>query len=347
MKKFKELLGNDFRKSKKTSSFALVIFLYILIEVLLKTGNISSLLKSMLIPTTCYIVVALALNLVVGFSGELSLGHAAFMAVGAYSGLTVSCVFESILPNGIIRLILAIIIGIIVASIFGFIIGIPVLKLEGDYLAIVTLAFCQIVNSLLNNIYLGLDDSGLHFSFVENTVVLNNGKMIINGPMGFTGVTRISNFTTGIVLILVALLVMYNLMESKFGRAITASRDNRIASRSVGINVTNTKMLAFIISSGLAGGAGALFGLSYSMLSPGSFDYNLSIMILVYVVLGGLGNITGTIISTSILVILPNLLSFLDKYRMLAYSLILIVMMLILNSKKLQERISKLKRFQK
>lgn len=344
MKKFKEILFKNFKNSKKLTSLSIVIFAYLIIELLIKTGNISSLLKSLLVPVCCYIVVALALNLVVGFSGELSLGHAAFMCIGAYSGLFTSTLLESTISNGIIRLIIAIIVGMIFAGIFGFFIGIPVLKLEGDYLAIVTLAFCQIIKSLLNNVYLGLDKNGLHFSFIENKVVLESGKMIFQGPMGATAIRRVSNFTAGVAMIIISLIVIYSLMESKYGRAITASRDNRIAANASGINVTKTKMLAFVISSALAGGAGAIFGLNFSMLSPSTFDYNLSITILVYVVLGGLGNISGTIISTTILVILPNILTFLDKYRMLVYSIVLIAMMLIINNKNVSVKIETLKK---
>ena len=160
--------------------------------------------------------------------------------------------------------------------------------------------------------------------------------MLLSGPIGASGTTRISTFTVGVLLVIVALIVIYNLMYSKNGRAIMACRDNRIAANSVGIDATKTKMLAFVVSAALAGAAGALYGLNFSTMASSSFTFNQSILILVYVVLGGLGNITGTIISTIVLYVLPELLRSLNDYRMIIYSLILIAMMLITNNEKLR-----------
>lgn len=343
MEKNKQFLKKLF-KNKATPTYLLVLVVYIICEALLKTGNMSSLFKNLLVPCTCYIVAALALNLCVGLSGELSLGHAGFMSIGAFSAVCVSGILSSAIPNGLIRLIIAIIIGALISAIFGFLIGIPVLKLEGDYLAIVTLAFCQIIVSLINNIYLGFDSKGLHFSFIENKVeLLSDGKMLLGGPIGASGTERVATFTVGIILIFITLIVIYNLMSSKNGRAIMAARDNRIAALSVGINVTKTKMLAFVISAALAGAAGALYGLNFSTLAPAKFSFNQSILILVYVVLGGLGNIMGTVISTSALYILPELLRSFESYRMIIYSLVLIGIMLITNNKFLKTKLEQFK----
>lgn len=337
------ILRNILNK-KSYLAYGLVIVIYLICEILLKTGNISSLFKNLLVPCTCYIVAALALNLCVGLSGELSLGHAGFMSIGAYSAICLSGLLASAIPNAILRLILAIIFGTIMSAIFGFLIGIPVLKLEGDYLAIVTLAFCQIIASILNNIYLGFDEKGIQFSFIENKLNLSDsGKVLLGGPIGASGTERISTFTVGIVLILITLFIIFNLMNSKYGRAIMAARDNRIAAASVGINVTKTKMLAFVLSAGLAGAAGALYGLNFSTLAPAKFSFNQSILILVYVVLGGLGNIVGTIVSTSALFILPELLRSFESYRMIIYSLILIGIMLITNNKLIKQKIEEFK----
>ena len=276
--------------------FALVIIAYIAVEVLLKTGSLGSMFSSLLVPITCYVVAAIGLNLNVGISGELNLGQAGFMSVGAFFGICVSGILANSISAGIPRLIIAIFCGAILAAVFGFLIGIPVLKLQGDYLAIVTLAFGQIIKSIFMNAYIGIDTEGLHFSFVESNFKLQpGGKMLLNGPMGATGTQKIANFTVGTVLVIVALLVVYNLMFSRSGRAIMAARDNRIAAESVGIPISRTKMLAFVTSAALAGAAGALYGLNYSTLVPNKFDFNTSILILVYVVLGGLGNMTGTI----------------------------------------------------
>lgn len=322
---------------KKNLSFVIVIAAYIILEVMMHTGNLSSLFTSLLVPVCCYIVAAIGLNLNVGVSGELNLGQACFMSIGAFTAVCVSGSLSFSVTAPLPRLIISIIAGMITATLFGLLIGIPVLKLEGDYLAIVTLAFGQIVKSLITNMYFGIDDAGFHFSFVDNKVELvPGGKMLLNGPMGATSTERISTFTVGVVMIILSLLVVYNLMYSRSGRAIMAARDNRIAAESVGIELFKTKILAFGVSSCLAGAAGALYGLNYSTLVPAKFDFNTSILLLVYVVLGGLGNMTGTVIATVILVLLPELLRSMRDYRMLIYAIVLILIMLITNNETLK-----------
>ena len=336
MKKF---LGNLFNTKNKsrTISFAIVIIAYILIEVITNATRVSRLFTSLLVPTCAYIVVAIALNLVVGISGELSLGHAGFMAIGAFTAVVVTGVLESTISNQILLLVISIIVGGIVSGILGLIISVPVLKLSGDYLAIVTLAFGQIIKSLLNNIYLGIDNAGLHFSFVTNEIELQGGKMLLSGPMGATDTAKISNFTAGFILILFTLFVVYSLINSKYGRSIMSCRDNRIAAESIGINVSKTKTLAFVVSAVLAGMAGSLYSLNYSTLMPAKFDFNTSILILVYVVFGGLGSVNGTIVATTVLYILPELLRELQDYRMLIYAIVLIVVMQLTNSNRLKQ----------
>lgn len=341
----KKLLSNLFnlKNKSKTISFTLIIFAYVLIETLMHVTRMSRLFTSLLVPTCAYIVIALALNLVVGFSGELSLGHAGFMSIGAFSAIIVQGVLGQSIDNEILTLIISIIIGGLISGILGFIISVPVLKLSGDYLAIVTLAFGQIIKSLINNIYLGIDKTGLHFSFITNEISLDGGKMLISGPMGATDTARTSSFTVGFILILFTLFVIYSLINSKYGRSIMSCRDNRIAAESIGINVSKTKTLAFVISAILAGMAGSLYALNYSTLQPTAFDFNTSILILVYVVFGGLGNINGTIFATAILYILPELLRGLQDYRMLIYAIVLIVVMQITNSKKIAQLIRNIK----
>ena len=329
----------DKNKKGRLLSFAIVIAAYIIVELLLKTGNLSSLFSSLLVPITCYVVASIGLNLNVGISGELNLGQAGFMSVGAFCAVCVSGCLAGTVTAGIPRLIISMLCGAVLAALFGFLIGIPVLKLQGDYLAIVTLAFGQIIKSIFMNTYIGIDSEGLHFSFVDSNFKLQpGGKMLLNGPMGATGTQKIANFTVGIVLVLVALLIVYNLMMSRSGRAIMAARDNRIAAESVGIPISRTKMLAFVVSASLAGAAGALYGLNYATLVPNKFDFNTSILILVYVVLGGLGNMTGTIVSTVILILLPELLRSLQDYRMLIYAVVLILIMLVTNNEWLRTK---------
>ena len=334
----------DDRHRARTISYTMVAVAYIILEVMLKSGNLSSLFTGLLVPATCYLVAAIGLNLNVGVSGELNLGQAGFMAVGAFSGVCVSGILKGAVP-AVPRLILAIIVGMLLTAFVGFLIGIPVLKLQGDYLAIVTLAFGQIVMNLIMNLYVAIDSTGLKVSFVENNFELQTGgKYLINGPMGATGTERIANFTAGTLLAVFALVVVYNLIYSRNGRAIMAARDNRIAAESIGIDIAKTKMMAFVISASLAGAAGALYGLNYSTMVASKFDYNTSILILVYVVLGGLGNINGTLIATVVLFLLPQLLRGLQDYRMLIYAVILILIMLVTNNEYLKTKFSVLRR---
>ena len=346
MKENKGIFGVllDKRHRSRTISYTMVIVAYIVLEAMRMSGNLSSLFTGLLVPATCYLVAAIGLNLNVGFSGALNLGQAGFMAVGAFSGVCVSGLLAASVPP-VLRLILAIIIGMLLTALVGFLIGIPVLKLQGDYLAIVTLAFGQIVLNLIMNLYVAFDSTGVKVSFVDAKFELGEGgKFLINGPMGATGTERIANFTAGTLLVLFALVVVYNLIYSRNGRAIMAARDNRIAAESIGINIANTKMMAFVISASLAGGAGALYGLNYSTMVASKFDYNTSILILVYVVLGGLGNINGTLISTVVLFLLPQLLRGLQDYRMLIYAVILILIMLITNNEAMKTRMGAFRR---
>lgn len=340
---FKKLFSN--KKKSSTISFSLVIVAFIVMQILIRTGNVSSLIKSLLVPLCAYIVATLALNLTVGILGDLSLGQAGFMSVGGFTGVVVSAVLSNYIDSKLLILIIAIIVGTIVAALFGFLVGIPVLKLEGDYLAIVTLAFGQIIKSLIENLYIGIDSTGVKFSFVnDNTHLLADGKMIINGPSGVSGNLRLSSFEVGFVLILITLFIIYHLLESKSGRAILATRDNKIVALSVGIDTKKYKLMAFVISAALGGAAGVLYAMNYAAITPVKFDFNLSIMILVYVVLGGLGNLTGTIISTTILLLLPEMLRGLSDYRMLIYAVILIAIMLITNNEKLKVILEKTKK---
>ena len=328
----------------RTISYLLVIGAYLILEVFMKTGNLSSMVKNMLVPLCCFITTAIALNLVVGISGELSLGHAGFMSVGAFTAIVVSGYLAKTVTVAPLRLAIAMAAGALTATLVGYLISIPVLKLEGDYLAIVTLAFCQIIKSLINNIYLGFDENGFQFSFIDDKVKLaKGGKALISGPLGATGTARIASFTAGVILILIALMISYNLIYSKKGRAIMACRDNRIAARSVGINVTQMKTLTFTLSCALAGAAGALYALNYATLTPAKFDYNQSILDLVYVVLGGLGNINGTIVATTLLMMLPEMMRFLDRYRMLIYAVVLILIMLASNNPLLKQKLQQFK----
>ena len=311
----------------------MVVAAYIICELFLQTGHMTSLLKGLLVPLCVYAILAVSLNLTVGILGELSLGHAGFMCVGAFTSAVFSkCVMNTVtVPT--VRFLLALLVGVVCAGICGVLIGIPVLRLRGDYLAIVTLAFGEIIKNLVNVIYLGKDSAGFHFS-MKDIMSLNmeaDGDVIIKGAQGITGAPTDSNFTIGIILLLITLFVVMNLVNSRSGRAIMAIRDNRIAAESIGINITKYKILAFSISAALAGAAGVLYAHNLSTLTalPKNFGYNMSITILVFVVLGGIGNIRGSVIAAVVLTLLPELLRFLSDYRMLIYAVVLIVTMIL------------------
>ena len=325
-------------------TYLLVIIAYVILQVMSSTGSISSSLKGMLVPICAYVVMAVSLNLTVGVLGELSLGHAGFMSVGAFTGVTAAVSLQNLIPSAPLRLAVSMVVAALFAALAGFLIGIPVLRLKGDYLAIVTLAFGEIIKSIFNNLYVGLDESGFHFSLLSDTTDLSeNGTLIIGGPMGIGGIQKISTFTAGFILVMITLVVVFHLVNSRAGRAIMAIRDNRIAAESVGLNITKYKMMAFVTSAALAGSAGALFAMNYSTIVANKFDFNTSILVLVFVVLGGLGNIWGSIIAAALLTLLPELLRALNfnDYRMLVYAILLIALMLFNNSgikEKLLER---------
>ena len=276
---------------------------------------------------------AVSLNLVIGFSGELSLGHAGFMSIGAYTGAIISgwlmAAFDMQDPT--LRLVLAIAGGGIVAGIFGVLIGIPVLRLRGDYLAIVTLAFGEIIRNLVNVLYVGTADGQLHFAFL-NKKLPADVTMLVDGAKGAVKIKPISTFTVGFVLVMITLIVVLNLVNSRAGRAIQATRDNRIAAESMGVSVTKYKMMAFVTAAVLAGMAGALYGLNSSTVVPTQFTFNQSINVLVFVVLGGLGNVLGSVISATFLTVLPEVLREFADYRMLVYAVVLILVMIFTNN---------------
>ena len=323
-------------------TYGMVLVIFAVAQTLSSTGNLSRLLTGLLVPICVYVIAAISLNLVVGYSGELSLGHAGFMCVGAFSGAFFTKVAESAIPSVGVRFFIALLIGAAVAGLCGFLIGIPVLRLKGDYLAIVTLAFGEIIKNLINVMYVGVDQHGFHFSIKDTTSLGmdDTGVVIIKGAQGITGTPKAATFTVSILLVLLTLVIVLNLINSRTGRAVMSIRDNRIAAESVGINITKYKLMAFAISASLAGVAGVLYAHNLSSLAatPKNFGYNMSIMILVYVVLGGLGNIRGSIIAAVILTALPELLRGLNDYRMLIYAIVLIVMMIFNSSPKVLEK---------
>jgi len=267
------------------------------------------------------VILAVSLSLVVGFLGELSLGHAGFMCVGAYLGGKVSAVLEPVVGNSWINLIIGLVVGGCVAAVCGIIIGVPALRLRGDYLAIVTLAFGEIVKSIFQN----------------------------TSPESFGGALGLETprydkqylFIWAFLLVLLTLAVMQNFIRSKHGRAVTAIRDNEIAARATGINVTKYKLLAFTISAFFAGIAGVLYSFSNYNVQSAKFGYNYSIEILVMVVLGGMGSINGSIIAAALITFLNTKLATiltgdLAVLQNLLYAVILIAIVIYNNAPALK-----------
>jgi len=346
MKKLKAM-----KKDTKVNfaTYAGVIIAFVVLMILREMGMLSRSLSGMLIPICCYVVMAISLNLTVGVLGELSLGHAGFMSVGAFTGVIVAMSLSTVLPSDPLRLVIAMIAGAIIAAVAGFVVGIPVLRLRGDYLAIVTLAFGEIIKELMNCLIVGYDSRGLHIALnisgkvnIDTLGLDETGFAIIKGAQGATGTDKIATFTAGFILIMIALVIVLNLVNSRSGRAILAIRDNRIAAESVGINVTKYKMMAFVTSAAMAGAAGALYGLNYSNMAASKFDFNTSILVLVFVVLGGLGRIWGSVVAAIILYVLPEALREFADYRMLVYAIVLILVMLATNSPKIRNLLVKI-----
>ena len=321
--------------------YLVVTLAFAAMYIMSNAGLLSSSWKGYLVPICAYVSLAVSLNLLVGICGELSLGHAGFMGIGAFSGIIFAALLKDVVASDMLRLLIAMICGGLLAGGVGAIIGIPVLRLRGDYLAIVTLAFGEIMKNIIGNLYAGTDVNGFHMAVTTSKMALGEGgKYIINGPMGATGVQKLATFPMGFVLVLFTLFVVLNLVNSKEGRAIKAVRDNRIAAESVGINVTAFRMKAFVVSAVLAGMAGALFGLNYSSITASKFNFNTSINILVFVVMGGMGNILGSVISATVLYVLPEAMRSLQDYRLILYAVVLILVMLFTWSPKVKEKVA-------
>ena len=249
-----------------------------------------------------FIILAVSLNLTAGYLGQLPLGHAGFMAVGAYVG----AIFwrSELLPDGL-SIMVGLLLAGLVAALFGVMIGIPSLRLRGDYLAIITLGFGEIIRVLINNI-----------------------PSLTGGAQGLLGIPRYSSFLVVYICVVLTCVAVHTLMKSRHGRAILSIRENEIAAESCGINTTYYKVMAFAFSAFFAGVAGALFAGNLGILVPGEFGFMTSINILMIVVLGGMGSMAGSVIAAAILTSLPVLMQFMNQYRMVIYALLLIIVMI-------------------
>ncbi len=304
-----ENLKKKFAGKQAFINLAIIVLTYVLLTVLMSAGLLNRQYTSLLVPIAINVILAVSLNLITGFLGELSLGHAGFMSIGAYVGALITINMDA--PE-IVELTLALLAGGAVAAFFGFVIGMPVLRLNGDYLAIVTLGFGEIIKSVLISM------------------------KITNGAKGLQRIplyTTYKSYTLVFILMVISVIAIMNIVKSRHGRAICSIRDNSIATQSIGINVSRFKVMTFVISAFFAGIAGVLYAHNVGILKPTTFDYNKSIEILVIVVLGGMGSIRGSVIAAIILTALPELLRGADDFRMLLYAVVLIIIMLFNHSK--------------
>lgn len=309
-------------KWKYTLNYAIIGILAIVFSAMSFTGNLDQSAVYLLEKVCISIILAVSLSLVVGFLGELSLGHAGFMCVGAYLGGKVSVLLVEMMGNGILALLISLIVGGLCAALCGVVIGLPALRLRGDYLAIVTLAFGEIVRVIFQN----------------------TSRESFGGTLGLSTPRYDKDylFIFGFLLVLLTLAVIQNMLRSKHGRAITAIRDNEIAARATGINITKYKLIGFTVSAFFAGIAGVLYSYSNYQVQSAKFGYNYSIEILVMVVLGGMGNINGAIIAATLITYLNTKLATvltgnLAVLQNLVYALILIVIVIYNNAPALSD----------
>ena len=271
-------------------------------NMIVSSGVLTRAQTTIIIQVGIYIILAVSLNIATGYLGQLPLGHAGFMAVGAYTG---AIFWRSGLASGTLDVVAGLIIAGIAAAIVGIIIGIPALRLRGDYLAIITLGFGEIIR-----------------------VAIVNLSSITGGTPGLLNIPRHTNFTLVYICVIITCLVIHMMMKSRHGRAILSLRENEIAAESCGIKTTYYKVMAFSVSAFFAGVAGALYAGTLGILVPGSFDFMASINILVMVVLGGMGSMVGSVIAATVLTSLPLVMQGLNEYRLIIYALILIVVMI-------------------
>lgn len=255
-------------------------------------------ITDMLLRVAISVISVVGLALVLGFTGQFSLGHAGFMAVGAYGSAVLAMNYGLPFP-------LAVLAGGLLAALAGLAVGVPSLRLTGDYLAVVTLGFNQII------------------------IVAVQNMPVLGGAQGLTGVPLETNFGWAFTWLLLGIVTVRNLLRSAHGRTFAAVRDNEIATRSLGIDTTRVKVTAFVIGAFWAGVSGALVAFKLSSIFPAQFESKTSIELLAMVVLGGTGSLSGPILASAILTLLPEVLRGLAEYRMMIYALLLVVMMIV------------------
>ncbi|MDV3427786.1 MAG: branched-chain amino acid ABC transporter permease [Bacillota bacterium] len=286
------------RLNKKNIITAFILAaVYLILFYMIKEKIINSYKTQILIIVGINIILACSLNLILGFTGQLTLGHAGFMSIGGYTAAMMTLKFHLPFP-------LALIAGGAFAAFVSYLFGLPILRLKGDYLAISTLGFGEIVRVIIVN----LD--------------------FLGGPRGLAGIPKKTTFTWVYIITVLTVIIIYNLIKSTYGRGMISVREDEIASEAMGINTTKYKLMAFVLGGFFAGVAGGLYGHLIMFLDPKTFNFLKSMDILIYVVFGGMGSISGSILSASILTYLPEVLRSFSDLRLIIYSMLIIILML-------------------
>lgn len=298
-------LTNKGKKVAKAYLINLIVIvaLYLLLNQLVAGRVLSRTMQGIMMLIFINIILATSLNLTTGFLGQIALGHAGFMSIGAYSAALFSLNVTG-LPD-LARFLISLIVGGLIAALFGLLVGVPALRLKGDYLAIITLGFGEIIRSIIENM-----------------------PNVTGGAQGLKGIPKLAKLNIVFLIMVVCVAIMFTFVRSRHGRAITAIREDDIAASASGINNTYYKVLAFVIAAFFAGVAGGIYAQHYTVLGAANFNFNKSIDILVMVVLGGMGSLTGSIVAAIGLTALPELLRVFSDYRMIIYSLALILVMI-------------------
>ena len=279
-------------------SLIAAVAIFVVLTLLISTDVINAYYTRILMTICINVILALSTNLIINFTGQLTLGHSAFMAIGAYAAAMFSV-------KGGMPFPLALVLGSVVAGLFGFLIGLPTLRLKGDYLAVTTMGFCQIIVVAIQNI------------------------PALGGAQGLTGIPGKTTFAWVFFSMVLTVILLGHVVNSSQGRAMISVREDEIAAEAMGINTTRYKVMAFTIGAFFAGLAGGLFAFLMMFIEPTTFNYFKSIDLVIYVVLGGTGNFAGCIASTAILTLLPEFLRIVGDLRMVIYPLLLIVIMIL------------------
>lgn len=295
------------KKIEYIINFIGILAVFAILVLLLDTsllGRQVNYIRGIIIISMVTIIMVTSLNLVTGFMGEFSLGHAGFMSIGAYSSAVVTLMLDDKGIPGIVLFVIAIFIGGIASGIIGFLVGIPALRLRGDYLAIVTIAVAEIVRVAFCNF-----------------PATGGGKTL-------SGISKVSDVHLVFIVMVISVCIMYMFVRSRFGRVVTAIREDYIAASASGINVTKYKIMTFTISALFAGVAGAIYAHYMTAMIPNTFSFMKSAEYLTMAILGGAGSLTGSIIGAAVLSALPEMLRDFSIYRMLAYSVVLVLIMI-------------------